>query len=95
MTAFQKDPSAVLDYEFDWTGYLQAGETITAHAVTGSDGITVDSYSIEAGVVTAWISGGTAGRVYTVTCQITTDLGTSPITSRTDERSMEIIVVDQ
>ena len=36
-----------------------------------------------------WISGGTAGKVYRVTCQITTDSG------RIDERSITIRVIER
>lgn len=85
-TAFIKDPAAVLDYAWDWaTNWLAAGETISSHTVTATAGLTVDSSNESAGVVTAWLSGGTAGSDYVVTCQIVTNAG------RTDERSFNIV----
>mgnify|MGYP000967131429 FL=1 len=84
-----KDPSAVLDYAFDWTGWLAAGETITDHTITADTGITVDSSTESDGKVTVWLSGGTAGINYKVACLITTTAG------RTDERTIWIKVVDR
>jgi len=84
-----KDPSAVLDYAFDWTGWLAAGETITDHTITADTGITVDSSTESDGKVTVWLSGGTAGINYKVACKITTSAG------RTDERTLWIRVVDR
>ena len=84
-----KDPSAVLDYVFDWTGWLATGETITDYAITADTGITVDSSTEDAGKVTVWLSGGTAGINYKVACKITTSAG------RTDERTIWIKVVER
>jgi len=92
-----KDPSAVLDYAFDWTGWLAAGETIAVDSETGEKlititadtGITVDSSTESDGKVTVWLSGGTAGINYKVACLITTSAG------RTDERTLWIRVVDR
>ncbi len=92
-----KDPSAVLDYVFDWAAntsgadteiedWLAAGETISSYTVTVAAGLTKDSDSRSGGRVTAWLSGGTAGQDYTVTCRIVTSAG------RTDERSAVIRV---
>lgn len=79
--SFVKDPDAVLDYAFDWTDWLEDGETISSHTVTVETGLTKDSDSESSGVVTVWLSGGTADETYTVACKITTNGG------RTDERS--------
>ena len=84
-----KDPSAVLDYVFDWTEWLATGETITDHTITADTGITVDSSTEDAGKVTVWLSGGTAGINYKVACKITTSAG------RTDERTIWIKVVER
>ena len=84
-----KDPSAVLDYVFDWTEWLATGETITDHTITADTGITVDSSTESDGKVTVWLSGGTAGQNYKVACKITTSAG------RTDERTLWIRVVDR
>ena len=84
-----KDPSAVLDYVFDWTEWLATGETITDHTITADTGITVDSSTEDDGKVTVWLSGGTAGINYKVACLITTTAG------RTDERTLWIKVVER
>ncbi len=84
-----KDPSAVLDYVFDWTEWLATGETITDHTITADTGIIVDSSTELDGKVTVWLSGGTAGINYKVACLITTTAG------RTDERTIWIKVTDR
>ena len=84
-----KDPSAVLDWMFDWSDWLAAAETITDHTITADTGITVDSSTEDAGKVTVWLSGGTAGINYKVACLVTTSAG------RTDERTMWIKVVER
>lgn len=86
---YSKDPSAVLDYVFDWTEWLATGETITDHTITADTGITVDSSTELDGKVTVWLSGGTAGINYKVACLITTSAG------RTDERTIWIKVVER
>ena len=84
-----KDPSAVLDYVFDWTEWLATVETITNHTITADTGITVDSSTESDGKVIVWLSGGTAGQNYKVACKITTSAG------RTDERTIWIKVVER
>ena len=84
-----KDPSAVLDYVFDWTGWLATSETIANHTITADTGIVVDSSTENAGIVTVWLSGGEAGTNYKVACLITTTAG------RTDERTIWIKVTNR
>jgi len=81
-----KDPSAVLDYAFDWTEWLATGETITDHTITADTGITVDSSTESDGKIIVWLSGGTAGINYKVACLVETSAG------RTDERTIWITV---
>lgn len=88
LTLFRKDPSAVLDYVWDWSAWL-AGDTITSHTVTAADGITVDSSTVAGGAVTVWLSGGTARQTYEVTCRIVTAGG------RTDERTSRFYVTER
>lgn len=83
---FVKDPEAVLDYAFDWSDWLEDDETISSHDVTVGTGLTKDSAGESAGMVTAWLSGGTHNEDYIVACKVTTSL------SRTDERSINIRV---
>lgn len=94
---FTKDPLAVLDYKFDWasltngnggSNWLATGETISSFTVTASAGLTIQSSSATDTntSVTVWLTGGTAGTIYTVVCKIVTSQ------ARTDERTMTIVV---
>lgn len=93
---FLKDPDAVLDYLFDWaaltngngsTDWLSVGETITDHTITVTTGLTVDSSALTntATSVIVWLSGGTAGGQYDVTCHIVTSAG------REDDRTIKVM----
>ena len=83
---YMKDPDAVLDFAFDWSDWLATSETISSHVVTVDTGITKDSDSESSGIITVWLSGGTAGNDYNVACKIVTNA------NRTDERTMTIKV---
>jgi hypothetical protein len=88
LRTFLKDPSAVLDYSFDWTtdGWI-GSDTITGTPTwTVPAGLTKDSQSNTTTVATAVISGGTHGTDYDVACKITTAAG------RTDERTFRLQV---
>ena len=69
--------------------HLASGETISSHEVTAGPGLTKDSDSESSGIVTAWLSGGTAGTSYNVACKIVTS------DSRTEERSITILVQER
>jgi hypothetical protein len=86
---FHKDPEAVLDYCIDWSDWLDQAEAIESYEIIPDEGITVDSDDIEDSVITVWLSGGIEGRVYSVTCRVTTDAG------RVDDRSIIIICADK
>jgi hypothetical protein len=55
---------------------------LAAHTVTASAGLTVDSTEATTTAVTVWLSGGTEGVTYTVTCHIVTAAG------REEDRTM-------
>ena len=87
-----KDPDEVLDYQFDWsaltnntgtTNWLDEGETISAHTITATTGITVDSSTLinNDTAVLVWLSGGTDGEDYTITCEIETSENRTAIRS--------------
>lgn len=82
---FTKDPNAVLDYTWDWSAWLEVGETIAAATVTVSTGMVCDSSTFDTTTVTAWISGGTAGSGYKATCRVTTSRG------RIDDRTIYLV----
>lgn len=79
---FVRDPNSVLDYRWDFSGWLADGETIQSATVTVAGGITKDSQSNTDTTVTVWISGGQAGKTGTATCHITTTQG------RQDDRTI-------
>lgn len=84
-----KDPDAVLDYTWDWTDWLTPlADTIVDHEMVVDSGITVDSSNIDVAgkKVIAWVSGGTLGTTYGLTCRIITQDG------RTDDRTVYIKV---
>jgi hypothetical protein len=83
---FTKDPDAVLDYQWDWSEWLAAGETISSFDTTIPTGLTLDSESNTNTAVTAWLSGGTVDTGYKVICHIVTSEG------REDDRSIYINV---
>jgi hypothetical protein len=84
MTSFLKDPAAVLDFSWDWSAWL-GSDTISTATVTAESGLTVNSSGVVGGVVTGWLSGGSVGITYMVTCQVVT------VGGRTDERSISIL----
>jgi len=84
----QKDPSAVLDFGFDWSAWL-VDDTISASTWAVPSGLIKDSDSATTTTTTVWLSDGTAGSVYIVTNEIETAGG------RTDQRSFRVQVVDR
>jgi len=88
MNTYTKDPGATLDYTIDFTAWL-GSDTIATALVTTPAGLTEASESNTTTKVTVWLSGGTVGQSYTVTCRITTTAG------RVDERSLLIRVRDK
>jgi hypothetical protein len=89
VSLYLKDPEGVLDFAWDWSKWLLAGETIQASDVIVPSGITLDSKSNTTTTATAWLKGGTAGTSYVVTNRITTNQG------RTDDRSITIHVIQR
>jgi len=94
-TYIDKDPYAVLDYSLDWTNWMPSGEvistiTVTAQTISGDAApLTIDSSTNTDYVVTAVISGGTAGNVYNVEYKIVTD------NAKQDSRNFRIKVVER
>ena len=86
--SFVKDPDAVLDYEWDWAAWLGT-DTIASHTVTAATGLTVDTSEATTTAVTAWLSGGTVGQTYSVTCHVVTAAG------REDDRTVTVTVMER
>jgi len=88
MQKFIKQPSDFLDYDFDFSDWMVAADTIESADITVATGITLESYSFTDTVVKVWLSGGTDGETYKVTCLITTDDG------RKKEKEFKIKIKD-
>lgn len=71
---YVQHPDSELDYYFDWSDWLEDGETITSFDVSGETGITVYDTSLTGAnsVVEAWLRDGVLGQSYRVTCSIIT-----------------------
>lgn len=80
----KKDPDATLDWIFDWNLWLGETETISAAEFIVDPGITVENSSNTQKTATVWLSGGTEGQVYRITCRVTTNEG------RIDDRSFTL-----
>jgi hypothetical protein len=85
----RKDPSDILDYEWDWSDWLETSETIVSASWTVPTGITQTDTDVGSTTATLWLSGGTAGTTYEVACKIVTSM------DRTAERSCRILVEDR
>ncbi len=71
---FIKDPDSVLDYTINWLTWLD-GDTISASTWTVPSGLTKDSDTFGDSTTTAWLSGGTVGKEYSIVNHITTAAG--------------------
>ena len=84
--SFRKTKAAEKDFPLTWDDWLD-GDTIAASTWTVPAGLTKVSESFTANSSTVVVSGGTVDERYTLTCQIVTAY------PRTDERSIEILIV--
>lgn len=82
---FTKDPDATLDYTFNWSSWLSAvSDTINNVQWVVSEGLTTEQTEYSSIAATIWISGGSVGSTYSISCRITTTEG------RTDDRTIYI-----
>lgn len=77
----KKDTEAQLIYTFDWSQWLPQGDslatgvyTITARA-NDPDPLEIESQGVDGSKTYVELSNGQEGKVYTVTCRITTTNG--------------------
>lgn len=93
MSTFTHDPNAVLDYAVDWSAWLADAETIDSIDVAVEDGdVLIEASPAPSeldGVVTAWVSGGTAKTNAKVRYRVTTTQG------RTDDRSISLLIQER
>lgn len=88
-----KDPSAKLDYSFDWQDWLVDGDPIVTSewrvegvSFPGSSHLVVDASDHTESMTRAFLSGGVAGTFYRVVNRVATLQG------RVDERSLTVVV---
>lgn len=76
LSTYTKQPADTLDYDVDYTEWLDAGDTLIS-AVTSVDvvGLTVAAPMIVGSKVKLWVSSGTHGTTYKVTLTVTTEHG--------------------
>jgi hypothetical protein len=85
-----KDPNANLDYVVDWTAWLaQTGDSIQTVLWVVPSGITVTAQLHTTKTATVWLSGGSVGKTYRITCRITTVAG------RVEDHSFNIVMEDK
>lgn len=87
-SAFRQDADATLDYGADWTAWLAANETITTSDwIIDPTDLVKGATDQAAGKTTVWLSGGSPGKIYTVTNRVTTSGG------RTDDLTFEMRII--
>ena len=73
---FTQDPDDRLDYDFDYTDFCGATDTIASATVAATPaGLTLEGQINTTYKVKIWVRGGVKGKDYTLECQATTALG--------------------
>lgn len=68
-----KDPDEEVDYQVDWSGRLDEGDTIAASAFTVPTGLTQPKpATFSDTTTTVWLGSGAAGTTYTILNRVTT-----------------------
>lgn len=86
-----KDPSAKLDYGFDWSEWLGTDTIVSSTWAVDAAGPTLSNPTFSATKTTIWVAGGTVGSKYRLTNHIIT--ASSP--AREDERSFNLKIKEQ
>lgn len=86
--SYIKDPSARLDYTWDWTAWLaEVSDAVSSATVVVPAGLTaVGLPVIDGGFVTQRVEGGTVEAAYRMVCQIVT------VGGLIDERSIDLTI---
>ncbi len=81
-----KDPEADKIYTFDWSDWLQPGESIASFTITVTPGITFDNDTNNTPLIPVRILGGVDGQSENIECEIVTN-STPP---QTEHRTFSI-----
>lgn len=84
-----KDFREVLDYDLDWSEWLEVGDTLSTSNWVVPSGITKDSDGNDTTSTTIWLSAGTVGESYVMVNIVTT------AQSRTGVAILIIKVIDK
>lgn len=76
IATYQQQPADNLDYAFDYTDFLQSGDSVLSGTASVSpSGLTVTGPVASGKQLKYWVTGGTTGTKYKVTITMTTSLG--------------------
>lgn len=93
MAIYLKDPSSSVDYSVDWSEWLSDAESITSTTWSiDPSGNSAPSLGAESAMDTTrsvFVSGGTLGERYRLSCRIQTDSG------RTVDRGLTIRIAER
>lgn len=93
MAVYLKDPASSVDYSLDWSGWLSAAETINSTQwsidPSGPSAPILGNETANDATRSVFVSGGTLGHRYRLTCRIQTDEG------RTVDRSLTIQIAER
>lgn len=87
--SLKKAPDSLLPFGFDYTNWLDPGETIvsavwSAASTNADTEMSIDHSELAGMIVQTWLSGGTPGLWYAFTVLVTTSSG------KVDERALHI-----
>ncbi|OXR46687.1 hypothetical protein B7C42_01662 [Nocardia cerradoensis] len=75
LDGFTKSPTDIDSWQWDWSPYLMAGETVTASQFFTVPGLTLSSPTLVGATTKVLCAGGTSGTTYVVTNRVATSAG--------------------
>jgi len=72
-----KDPNSTLDFSFDWSDWVEGGDSISSFEIiynttTHTGQLLINQTSLSENIVTVWLSAGRKNMKYMITCRVTT-----------------------
>ena len=76
VATYKQQPADNLDYAFDYTEFLQSGDSVASGTITVSpSGLTVTGPVVSGKQLKYWVTGGASGVKYKVTVTMRTAVG--------------------
>lgn len=76
IASYKQQPADNLDYAFDYSDFLQSGDSLlSATATVSPTGLTVTTPVVSGQQVKFWLTGGVSGTKYKLTITTTTAIG--------------------